>query len=196
MSSFNATAQTSLPGWVRARGMAVYLLTFQGGQALGSLAWGVVAEHASTRAAFTAAAAGLTLGLPAARRWVLEPEGLDLRPSGHWPEPHLVIEPDPAHGPILVTVEYRVAPERQDEFRALMRRQGRARRRTGAHRWGLYQDGADPERFVETYVVTSWNEHVRQHERVTRHDQQLEDQVRALAEGPPSVTHLFFAYER
>ncbi|MEA2425568.1 MAG: hypothetical protein QOH13_1978, partial [Thermoleophilaceae bacterium] len=33
LSSLNASAQVALPGWVRARGMATYLLVFQGGQA-------------------------------------------------------------------------------------------------------------------------------------------------------------------
>jgi Transmembrane secretion effector len=41
------------------------------------------------------------------------------------------------------------------------------RLRDGAYRWGLYNDSAVPSRFVETFVVELWAEHLRQHERVT-----------------------------
>ena len=56
MSSLNAAAQTALPGWVRARGLAFYLLVFQGGMALGSVVWGVTADRAGTPTALLAAA--------------------------------------------------------------------------------------------------------------------------------------------
>ena len=45
-----------------------------------------------------------------------------------------------------------------------MSRVARVRQRTGGRRWSLFQDGARPERFVETYLVPSWAEHLRQHE--------------------------------
>jgi predicted MFS family arabinose efflux permease len=64
--------QMSAPGWVRARAIAAYLLTFQGGQAIGSAVWGVVAEHAGDAAALTLAAGGLAAGLVAAVRWPVE----------------------------------------------------------------------------------------------------------------------------
>src|SRR4051794_9702324 len=198
LSSLNATAQTVLPNWVRARGMAIYLLTFQGGQALGAFAWGLVTQRSGTRLALSVVSGGLLLGLAAARRYRLRPSGsLDLSPSQHWAEPHLVVDPDPGHGPVLVEVEYRVPEQNRDRFREEMVRVGRARRRTGAQRWHLYQDGADPDRFVETYVVPTWQEHLRQHEeRVTKRDREVEERARALAshDGEPRVSHLFSAY--
>ena len=63
-----------------------------------------------------------------------------------------------------------------------MRKVGRVRRRTGARRWGLWHDPASPERFLETFVVDSWEEHLRQHQRVTATDRALEDAARALAD--------------
>src|SRR3954468_18213566 len=141
VSSLNATAQTVLPNWVRARGMAIYLLTFQGGQALGALAWGLVAEKSGLRVALTIVAGGMLAGLGAVRRYGLRPSGsVDMRPAQHWAEPHLVVEPAPGHGPVLVEVEYRVPKENRDAFRQEMIRVGRSRRRTGAQRWHLYQD--------------------------------------------------------
>jgi Transmembrane secretion effector len=35
MAGFNTAAQMAVPGWARARGLAVYLVVFQGGMALG-----------------------------------------------------------------------------------------------------------------------------------------------------------------
>jgi quinol monooxygenase YgiN len=96
-------------------------------------------------------------------------------------------------GPVLVTVEYEVPEESARAFRAAMAPVGRSRRRTGAFRWALWQDAADPRRFVETWEVPTWGEHLRQHaERVTVRDQEFETAAYALlAEGTrPRVTHL------
>jgi hypothetical protein len=198
LSSLNATAQTVLPDWVRSRGMALYIIVFQGGQAVGALIWGLVVKQSDTRAAFSAVAVGLLAGVAAGRRWRLRPPGgLDMRPAQHWAEPDMVIEPDPGHGPVLVQVEYRVPVERADAFREAMQPVGRARRRSGGERWGLFQDGADPERFVEVYVVSTWEEHLRQHqERVTHTDRLFEERaVSLVAEGTkPRVEHLLWAY--
>jgi quinol monooxygenase YgiN len=100
---------------------------------------------------------------------------------------------------VLVRTEYRVPPENHEEFREVMRRLGRSRRRTGAARWSLYQDAADPDRFVENYVLRSWDEHMRQHhERQTKLDEAIEQRVLALtADGDePRSEHLVFAYDR
>jgi len=35
-------------------------------------------------------------------------------------------------------------------------------RRDGAIRWSIWHDTADPGRYVATYVVESWAEHLRQ----------------------------------
>jgi hypothetical protein len=178
--------------------MALYIIVFQGGQAVGALIWGLVTSGWDTRVAFSVVAVGLLAGVPAAKRWPLRsPGAIDVRPAQQFPEPEMAIEPHPAHGPLLVTVEYRVPEERADEFREAMRPVGRARRRSGGERWGLFQDGADPERFVEVYVVTTWEEHLRQvQERVTHTDRLFEERARALVvEGTePKVEHLLWAY--
>jgi MFS family permease len=199
LSSLNASAQVALPAWVRARGMATYLLVFQGGQAFGSIAWGTLATHTSTGVALTAVAAGLGLALAWSSRShkLASPITLDMTPVSPWTEPELSIEPDPAR-PVLITVEYRVKPENHEPFREAMARLGRSRRRTGAERWSLYQDAADPNRFVENYLVDSWEEHMRQHyERQTAMDQSIQQRALELTENgaAPPVQHLIFAYD-
>jgi predicted MFS family arabinose efflux permease len=70
--NFQIAVQMSAPGWVRARAIAAYLLTFQGGLAIGSAIWGLVAERAGDPTALTLAAAGLAAGVVAAVRWPVE----------------------------------------------------------------------------------------------------------------------------
>jgi MFS family permease len=193
MSSFNGAAQTSVPEWVRARALALYLLVFQGGTAVGSILWGAVAERVGIPAALLFAALGLIGGLAVLTRYRLAGAGkLDLTPSLHWPEPHVVVEPQPEHGPVLVMVEYLIEPERSDGFAKAMRELRRQRLRDGGMRWGLFSDSANPNRYVETFLVESWVEHLRQHERVTRADRQAEEAARAfhVAATAPKVSHL------
>ncbi len=72
--NFQIAVQMPAPGWVRARAIAAYLLTFQGGLAIGSAIWGAVAERTGDPLALTLAAAGLVVGLVAALRWPVEDE--------------------------------------------------------------------------------------------------------------------------
>ena len=100
---------------------------------------------------------------------------------------------DLERGPVLVMVEYRVGLEKRDEFTRVMEELRIVRRRDGALRWGLFHDPSEVDRFLETFVIASWAEHLRQHERATMADRAIEERVRALANRPPSVRHLIAA---
>jgi len=122
-----------------------------------------------------------------------EGEGSDLTPSPDYlPDPVVVDEPEAEEGPVLVTLEYRIDPESSEEFDRAIEKLGRIRRRDGASRWGVFHDVADPTRRLETFLVESWVEHMRQHARFTEADRAIEDAVRAfhIGEGPPVVSHL------
>ena len=193
MANLNTTAQTVLPAWVRARGLALYVLTFQTCIAAGSAVWGIAAEGLSVRIALLLAAVWLIASLGAMRRWRLaDGDGSGLTPSPHWPQPAVVDEPDAEEGPVLVTLEYRIDPENSQEFDRAIQELGRIRRRDGASRWGVFHDVADPGRRLETFLVESWAEHMRQHARFTEADRDTEDAVRALhlGEGAPVISHL------
>ena len=192
MSSFNSAAQKAAPEWVRARGLALYLLVFQGGTAAGSIVWGAVAARIGLPATLFVAAFGLVAGLAVATRYRLaRGEKVDLTPSLHWPEPQFVVEPKYGQGPVLVTVEYLIDSERSAEFAKTMREVRRERLRDGAMRWGLFNDPATPSRYIETFVVESWVEHMRQHERVTRSDLEVENLARRfqIGDGTPKISH-------
>jgi MFS family permease len=196
MSTVNTAAQTAVSAWVRARALASSLFVIQGGMAFGALGWGWVATHAGVQTALLASAGGLVVGLLVVSRFPLAAtEGLDLRPAPSMPDPVVAEGVDPDDGPVLVTVEYRVDPSRAEEFGAAMRGLSRIRRRDGAELWGLFRDASDPSRFVETFTVDSWAEHLRQHARMTVSDRELREVVRSFHEGPepPVVTHLLAA---
>src|SRR6185503_19267363 len=142
MSSLNSSLQLALPNWVRARGLAYYLVVFQGAQALAAVVWGVVADMTSVPVALLAAAVVLAVGAVVGLRAPMpDTTKLDRTPSAHWPAPQLMFTPDAADGPILVTLTYRVAEDNAVAFTEAMRHVGRSRRRTGALRWELFRDG-------------------------------------------------------
>lgn len=196
LSSLNVATQTSVPKWVQARSLSIYQLVFQGGTAIGSAVWGLAAQQFGSSTALLGAAVGLGVGLTATIRYRLKCSGkLDLSPSLHWPEPIVMIDLRPDEGPVLVTVEYHIDPAQAPEFTQVMHQLCCARRRDGAIRWGLFHDTAKPSRYVETFIVESWAEHLRQHERVTVADQAVEEQARAFQIGDtsPIVSHLIYA---
>ncbi|MEU1090787.1 MFS transporter [Streptomyces sp. NPDC005892] len=197
LSTLNAAVQQRLPGWVRARGLAVYLVVFQGGQALTAPLWGALADGLGLTTSLLVGSGLLVAGAVSVRRWPLHSaDGIDSSLSDHWPVPPLTFEPGPADGPVLVSVVYRIAEKDWAAFTERMAHVSRSRRRAGALTWGLYQDGGDPGRFVENYLVASWSEHLAQHHsRLTATDRRFEKRARRLqvAGTQPQVTHAFDA---
>ena len=187
MSSFNLAAQSSLPAWVRGRGLAVYTLAFQFAIAIGSLVWGALAGAAGTRTALLAAAAVILASNLLAFHFSLAgaAEG-DMTPV-HFPEPQIAATPDPDDGPVMVTAEWRIDPAERVAFTAAMAALRRARRRDGAIRHGVWYDLNDPSRVVESYVVQSWAEHLRQRERATEADRAAWLHARGFHQGEDGV---------
>ena len=179
-----------LPDWVRGRGLAVYVTVFFGTLTVGSALWGLAAEHLGLGPAHYLAAGGALIALWATRRWKLR-SGLavDLTPSMHWPPPVLAAGLDKEAGPVLVTVEYHVAPENREAFLAALVPLAYQRQRNGAYDWNVFQDTSQPERMIETFLSDSWLDHLREHGRVTRADRAVEEQAKRLAREPPRITH-------
>jgi MFS family permease len=192
LSSFQMVAQTSLPPWVRARGLALYIMVLSLAMAIGSLVWGAVAQHGSMQWAMGSSAAVAVLFGLWSRRWKLgRAETLDVMPSAHWPEPVVVLGTEADRGPVMVTVEYDVLPAHVAEFHELMQHLGTARKRDGAIEWGVMEDTATPDRFLEYFFSASWLEHLRQHDRVTGEEARLQARVRRLLqpESRPVIRH-------
>jgi MFS family permease len=195
LSSFNVSAQVALPGWVRGRGLSIFSTVMFGGMTLGSAIWGKVAALTSLPVAHFIAAAGALCAMPLLWRWKLQTgAGVDFTPSMHWPQPVLSRDIEADRGPVLVTIEYRVDPAERVVFVDAVMLLSHERRRNGAFEWGLYEDAAEVGRFVENFLLDSWIDHLRQHERVTQSDRARQEAVsRFQAEGWPKVTHLIAA---
>ena len=195
LSTLNATLQLAVPAWVRARGMAAYILAFMGAQAVASFVWGLVANGIGLRPTLAISAGLLVLVAVSVLLLPLHSQTgtFDLTTAPAMPEPTLVFEPEAGDGPVLVSAVYRVAERDIDEFLTAMRQLELTRRRGGGRRWRLYRDGTDANRFVEQFTVASWGEHLRQHrDRLTTSEQANLDRVVALAETEThTVEHLF-----
>jgi MFS family permease len=192
LSSLQIAAQTAVPPWVRARALSLYIMVFSLGMAAGGLSWGSIAQRTSIPLALTIASVGAVIaGLLVWRVRIAGSEELDLRPAGYWPAPELAVPVSHDRGPVLVTVEYRIADADRAAFHALMGELGRTRRRDGAVLWGVAEDVATPGIHLEYFVTSSWVEHLRQHERVTAEDRDHQQKVRALHRGEhaPIVRH-------
>lgn len=193
MNTFSVASQSAFPNWVRARSSAIYLVVMQGSSALGAVVWGQISGHFNVQTALWVAVAGLLVSAVLSRILpISHVEKLDLSPSNHWTGHALANEPAPDDGPILVTIEYHIDPEDAAAFRAAMFHLREIRLRDGAFRCSVFVDLEDATLYRETFLVGSWAEHLRQHERVTKEDQRVEAVVLSFHRGdkPPVTRHL------
>lgn len=209
LSTLNTSIQLAVPAWVQARALGTYLMTFQGGMAIGSVLWGTLAEHLSTPIALAIAAAGLVITLPLVRRFhVLQGPIPDHTPY-KWkrPAPQPIFFPATAShtaddfdsaGPVRISVDYRIPAENYAEFTHAIHQLRDVRLRDGALRWGIYRDVTDPEHLNETFVMESWLDYLRSRERVTAADEKIREHVRSLHRdngNPPQTSHQIYAKE-
>ncbi|MDV3256740.1 MAG: MFS transporter [Sphingomonas sp.] len=191
-SSFQSTALLDAAPWVKARAFGIFLMVFNASMALGAFLWGTVATLLGLQESMLLASGLLALGLVASLRYrlVFDPDQ-DFSPSRHWPDPATEIQPAADDGPVLVTIEYEVSPANDELFVKRLGRLRALRLRDGAMRWRYWRDVSRRNLVIETFIVDSWLEHMRQHDRVTKADRLLQEEVNALHSGksPPRVRH-------
>ena len=200
MSTFNLAVQMSVPSWVQARALGTYQMVFSVGMAVGSVIWGLVAEHLSTPISLAAAAGGLLVTLPLSNRLpVLRGELPDFSPlRAKYQAPQLAIEPEMSDGPVRILIDYDIEPEDYNAFVHAIHELRDVRMRDGAMRWGIFLDANDPRHLTETFIMESWIDYLRQRERFTTFDRTIRDRVVGLHRGeePPRITHTIYAKER
>ena len=192
LSTLNVASQEVLPGWVRARGLSLYLTAISGGIALGSALWGKLANATGAPAVYAWGALAIVVTVGLTRRWRFDRiADVDLRPAPLAAPEALLVEDHEAGSPTLVVVAYEVLPEVEEDFLRALRLVGRGRRRTGATDWSVYRDADKSHRFIETFVLPTWDEHMRQHRRRTVTDFELQQDVqRFLRPGTePTAKH-------
>jgi MFS family permease len=196
ISLISALTQNLSPEWVRARVLAIFILVYQGTYALGTAVWGAIAQRSGVGTALVCAGVGTIVTAALALVARLPDSTADLSPWNHWRMPVVIGEvgADVEKGPMMVTVEYAVLPKRTAEFVDAMHEYGRIRRRDGAYRWAIFRDTEVADRYLEIFLVNSWAEHLRQHERQTQADRELEQRIKGCLSGEPRVRHLLDAY--
>jgi MFS family permease len=188
LGQLNASFQSTLPSWVKARGMAFYTVAFQGASGTGALALGAVAQVTSLNTGLVVLAAGLVVGAVATFWLALpRPGQIDVTPADAMPLP---VIPEGPVGRVFVTASYDVAPGNEEAFLAYSDRLKHFRQRTGGMQWGLFVDEQKAGRYLETFLVETWEEHERQHGRTTEHDANLLKEIdRLLVPGTHRQGH-------
>ncbi len=183
VSILNATVQLSAPRWVVARALSIYQMVTFGGLAFGAWAWGYVTEQSGLRVALLCAA-GVQLVCALLGRWfhLVDTEDMNLDLRG-FREPDTAVPIQGRSGPVVITIEYRIAEADVVAFLAAMGERKLIRRRNGARQWTLLRDLSDAEVWIERYHTPTWTEYVRHNRRFTQQDSTVGERIRALHRG-------------
>jgi membrane glycosyltransferase len=186
-------AQRAMPSWARGRMNATHMMVSQGGMALGGVVWGGLAASVNVQFALLSAALLLLFSLSLAVPLSIDfAQRLDFDPAPLTTARHRRLQvPEPQEGPVSVTMEFEVEEEKRGRFLELMREMRLVYLRNGAFSWRLDEDLEKRNRFRMEMLVTSWSEHLQQHERMTRSELDTWQRIWALHAGKkgPVVKH-------
>ena len=199
ISTYNVSVQSVIPEWVRGRVVSVYMLSFFGFMALGSATWGFTATVIGIPMTLQIAAVSIIIGtFITIRHKISTGEGIDFSPIRFktWPQNYAnsVIH-TMEEGPVLIQVEYRINPEKAEEFMEVMSSVKSIRLRDGAYRWDLFRDVNNPQCYIETFIVASWMEHLRQHARRTVTGNEIIEKAHSFHVGSKSLIVRHFLAE-
>jgi MFS family permease len=190
VNTLTVTSQLSLPDWVRARGMSIYMMTMMGAASASAALWGQVASWIDVPWTYVAAAVtGITASLLAGRLYTDPENEIDLTPARLLQEPVPAFPVEHQMGPVMVTIDYQIDPTRSEEFAAVMRESRANRLQKGALSWGLFHDTNLPGHYIEYFLDESWADHLRRFDRFTAADADLRERRYAFHVGaaPPKV---------
>lgn len=185
---FNIGVQFSAPRWVAGRALAFFQTAAAGGSSIGSWGWGHVADRIGLENAvlvsgivmLASALLGLWLKMPDVAR-----AGFDAAETLADPEVRLPLTA--RSGPVVIEIEYRVAPSQAREFYGMMLKVQRARQRNGAYGWSIARDIANDELWTERYHCPTWMDYLRMRSRSTVADRELQNQIAEFHLGPEPV---------
>jgi len=190
VNTLTVASQLSLPDWVRARGMSIYMMTMMAATSASAAIWGQVASLVGVPWTFVAAAAaGIALWISVGQLH-FPSEERDLTPARILQEPVPAFPIEHRMGPVMVTIDYRIDVARAAEFAAVMRESRGNRLQMGALSWGLFQDTSEPGHYIEYFLDESWADHLRRFDRFTAADADLRQRRYAFHIGsePPKVS--------
>ncbi|MCK1428754.1 MFS transporter [Bradyrhizobium sp. 87] len=181
---FNIGVQLAAPRWVAGRSLAAYQAAGSGGIAIGSWAWGYLADVTGVQTTLLISA-GLMLVTPLLGVWLPMPRiSAREQEAEMLADPEVRLELSGRSGPLVVEIEYRVSRENARAFHNVMQDVQLFRQRTGAYGWSIARDIADPELWTERYHCPTWLDYLRQRNRSTQSDRSLDRQAAAFHVGP------------
>jgi MFS family permease len=192
VSTLHVSTQQSAHDWVKARAIAGYLMIVFGSVSVGSFLWGLLASALTTHGALLIAMILLILSAAILTRVKLPTlTRKELEASHHWPGVDFGLYTSYQQQPVLISIEYFVEKEHQKSFLKGLKNYETVRRRDGAIHWQVYQDLADDRKITEQFIVETLVEHMRQHDRVSFSDLELEKAYLKYHGGdhPPIITH-------
>ncbi|MFK4495949.1 MFS family permease [Bradyrhizobium japonicum] len=184
---FNIGVQLAAPRWVAGRSLAAYQAAGSGGIAIGSWAWGYLADITGVQTTLLISAV-LMLVTPVLGLWLPMP-----RISAREQEAEMLADPEVRldlsgrSGPLVVEIEYRVPRENARAFHNVMQDVQLFRQRTGASGWSIARDIAEPELWTERYHCPTWIDYLRQRNRSTQSERALDGQAAAFHVGPEPI---------
>jgi hypothetical protein len=182
-------AQRAMPTWARGRMNATVIMLSQGAAATGGVIWGSAVVTVGINYTLLGAAILFLISLALSSRLSINFTGsLNFDPAPVTTFSHkLIYTPQPCDGPVLISVEFQVECARGREFMETMREVRLIHLRSGAYSWRLHEDLTCPNTFRLEVVVPSWNEHLRQKERITKTEQDVLERAWSLhsAQRPP-----------
>ena len=160
LTLLNAAMQLTLPPWVRARGIGVYILVFLGSQAIGSFIWGWISNGIGAGTTLVVSAGVMVLGVSVMFLPLLPLTGAIDRTIVPYtaPTPTLLFTPDPTDGPVIVAIDYLVEDADVDDFLAAATLLRDSRRRVGGYSWSLERSMEHERLYREEFKVRSWAE--------------------------------------
>ena len=185
LTILNITVQLSVAEWVRTRILALYYIAMAGGMAAGSWFWGVITQSFGLEVALLGAA-GVTVCSLLLAFLLPIPDQLpnDLAPIENTLPVDLPTGIDPARDPVVIQVEYQIDPSQTVAFQQAIDQLRIIRLRDGAYRWALYQSIAEPNTWIESFLLDSWTEYLRRRRQLTQRDWKTIKAVRQFHTGP------------
>jgi Transmembrane secretion effector len=182
--------QRAMPDWARGRMNATIIMVSQAATAIGSLVWGTAAATAGVVFTFLTAA-GLAIAAMIVTRLSFFRLSIDFTTDlSLEPAPLTMFSnslnrlPEPEEGPLSISTQFQVDPDRREEFLDLA---GRARLiylRNGAYGWHLKEELGRSNNFQMEVVVPSWTQQLRKRERMTKNEMEIIDKLYGLHLGP------------
>ena len=191
--------QRAMPDWARGRMNATIIMISQAATALGGALWGAAAAKAGVVPTFLVAGSLAILAMVITHVVLQRRLSIDFTASLNFEPARVTIfshDLDPMRlsqakdSPVSVATEFLIDPARRGQFIELMREARLIYLRNGASRWHLYEDLTRSNKFLMEVVAPSWNEHLRQRERMTKDEKEVIDKLCSLLLDPHPPSEL------